>query len=124
MTVYISGPITGIANRNKKSFCAAYTEIARLKKHPRLRNMKIIDPIRIGAWVDKAFSKKNVEPAWTDYMRECIKKLCAADCVYFLKGWDASEGACVERYIAKRLCISCADSIEELKKIMEAESEN
>jgi hypothetical protein len=117
MTVYISGAVTGIPNRNKEAFSRAYSDIARLKRKAVLRNMKIINPLHIGRRVEKVLSAKNSEPAWADYMRACVKKLCDADCVYFLKGWDMSEGACVERYIATRLGIPCADSMEELRKI-------
>jgi hypothetical protein len=102
-------------NGNKKAFCAAYGEIARLKARSRLRDMKIINPLRIGARVDRAFAAKGAKPAWADYMRACVKKVCDADICYFLKGWDASGGARVERYLAKRLEIPCADSIEELE---------
>jgi hypothetical protein len=119
MTVYISGAITGIPNGNKKAFSRASSAIARLKRNPSLRDMKIINPLHVGGRVEKAFAAKNAEPAWSDYMRACIKKLCDADCLYFLKGWDASPGARVERYIALRLGIPCADSMEELWKIME-----
>jgi|LSQA01.1.fsa_nt_gi hypothetical protein len=123
MTVYISGAVTGIPNRNKKAFGEAYADIARLKRHPQLRDMKIINPLRIGTKVDKAFAAQGAEPAWVDYMRECVKRLCDADCAYFLKGWDMSDGANVERYIAKRLSIPCADNLEELKRILKEKTE-
>jgi hypothetical protein len=119
MTVYISGPVTGIPNGNKKAFSRASSDIARLKRNPSLRDMKIINPLHIGRRVEKAFAAKNAEPAWSDYMRACIKKLCGADCIYFLKGWNASTGARAERYIALMLGIQCADSMEDLRKILE-----
>jgi hypothetical protein len=125
MTVYISGPVTGIPKLNKKSFCAAYREIARLKARPRLRDMKIINPLHIGARLRGCFNLRLGRlPQWSDYMRACVKKLMDADCVYFLSGWTESEGASIERYIAKRLGIPCADSAGELKKIMEANCAN
>jgi hypothetical protein len=117
--VYISGPITGMPENNKKAFSEAYSDIARLKRNPRLRNMKIINPLRVGAGIRKSFSVKGKnEPDWTDYMRACIKKLCEADCVYFLEGWYASKGVNLERNIARRLDIPCADNMEELWKIL------
>jgi hypothetical protein len=121
MVIYISGPVTGIPNLNKKAFCAAYREIARLKVRPRLRDMKIINPLHIGARLRSYFNLHFAHPPqWSDYMRACVKKLMDADCVYFLSGWAESEGASVERYIAKRLGIPAADSMEKLKDIVEA----
>jgi hypothetical protein len=120
MIVYISGAISGRPNKNKQAFRWAYTMIGEFKGHPHLRNMKIINPQHIAVRLEKSFAASGKEPAWEDYMRACIKKLCDASCVYFLDDWAQSEGATVERYIAKRLNIPCADNGEELKKIIGA----
>jgi len=65
------------------------------------------------------FKKKGKgDPKWTDYMRGCIKKLLAADCAFFLPDWAQSEGASLERYIASRFGIPCADDLEALKEII------
>lgn len=120
MIVYISGAVTGIPNNNKRAFQHAYSQIAELKKYPRLRTMKIINPLHIGARTERRFAARGKgTPEWTDYMRACIQKLCDVDCVYFLKDWTQSEGAAMERYVAKRLNIPCADSMDELKKLLE-----
>jgi hypothetical protein len=79
--------------------------IGEFKSRPHLRDMKIINPLHIATWLEKSFAARGKEPAWEDYMRACIKKLCDATCVYFLDDWAQSEGATVERYIAKRLNI-------------------
>jgi hypothetical protein len=118
MTVYISGAVTGKPNNNKAAFQRAYTMIGRFKQHPHLWDMKIVNPLRIGAWLEKSFANRGLTPMWEDYMRACIKKLCDATCVYFLDDWVQSEGATVERYIAKRLNIPCVNNRDELKKIL------
>jgi hypothetical protein len=74
----------------------------------------------VAARLEKSFAARGKEPVWEDYMRACIKKLCEATCVYFLNDWVESEGATVERYIAKRLNIPCADTRDELKQILGA----
>jgi hypothetical protein len=119
MIIYISGAISGMPNNNKRAFQSAYTEIAVLKKYPKLQGMKIINPLHLAARLNRSFAAyKKTVPEWTDYMRADIKKLADANCVYFLKDWTQSEGATMERYIAKRLNIPCADSMDELKKIL------
>jgi hypothetical protein len=121
MTVYISGAVTGIPNNNKQAFQCAYTWIADAGRRYSAENIKIINPLHIAARLRKSFAAQGRgEPEWADYMRACIKKLCDATCVYFLSDWAQSKGASMEWYIAKRLNIPCADSMSELKKIMEA----
>ena len=124
ITVYISGAITGIPDRNKGAFRAAARSITELKRAPSLRDMKIINPLHIGRRVEKAFAARGWgEPSWDDYMRACIKKLMDVDCVYFLADWTRSDGATVERYIAKRLNIPCVDNVDELKLILGVKNE-
>jgi hypothetical protein len=118
MTVYISGAITGIKNNNKAAFAGAYNQIAKLKRRLRIPALKVVNPIHIGTRVNKKFATANKELDWSDYMRACIKKLCEATHVYFLSDWATSEGASLERHIAKRLGIPCADGIEELKDLL------
>ena len=119
MTVYISGAITGIKDDNRAAFRAAYSEVAGIKSMANLQRLKIINPITVASRLRKSFDSRNEgEPTWQDYMRACIKKLCESDCVYFLPDWAHSEGASLERYIAKRLNIPFADSKEELIKII------
>jgi hypothetical protein len=125
MTVYISGAVTGIPNNNKPAFQCVYTWIGEAGRRCGIENLKIVNPLHVAARLRKSFEAQGRGgPEWSDYMRACIKKLCDATCVYFLKDWAQSDGASLERHIAKRLNIPCADSIEELRKIMEAGYEN
>ncbi|MCL2138681.1 MAG: DUF4406 domain-containing protein [Treponema sp.] len=113
MTVYISGPISGIKDRNKKSFSKAERELKAEFKKAEIEKFKIINPVKIGFKLDEKFKKNNKEPAWEDYMRVCIKELSMSDLVFFLPGWGNSEGAVMEKYIAARLKIPCCMNILE-----------
>jgi hypothetical protein len=124
MIAYISGAVTGKPNNNKRAFQAAYSMIGEFKGRPHLRDMKIINPLHIAARLEKTFTARGWKPRWEDYMRACIKKLCEATCVYFLPDWTESKGATMERYIANRLGIACADNRDELQKIIGAPYEN
>jgi hypothetical protein len=124
MIIYISGAITGVPNNNKRAFRAAYTRIAELGSRNGIKKLKIINPLHIGARLRKSFAAQGRgEPEWADYMRACIKKLCDVTCAYFLNDWAQSNGASVERYIATRLKIPCADNMEELKNILARQGE-
>jgi hypothetical protein len=125
MIIYISGHISGRPDNNKLAFQAAMSRLWEIKRTTRFCTMKIINPItHIAKRLERQFAAKGKEPQWADYMRACIKKLVEADCVFFLEDWAKSDGASIERYIAKRLGIPCADNITELKKILEGKNEN
>ncbi|MDR2097713.1 MAG: DUF4406 domain-containing protein [Spirochaetaceae bacterium] len=130
MTIYISGPMTGIRNFNHGAFEKAH------KKLEKAFNagggfFKIISPVKIAETVDADFSDMNrflqknqllqmkKKPQWEDYMKACLKRLPEADFVFLLKGWQNSRGAALEIHIADKLGIPHAESIEELKQKME-----
>jgi hypothetical protein len=119
MTVYISGAVTGVPDNNREVFSSAYKLINGYRGSPAFRGgLKIINPLHLAGRLDKQYAALGKRPQWADYMRACIKKLCESECVYFLEDWTRSEGASIERYIAKRLGIPCADTIDELKNIL------
>ena len=119
MIIYTSGPITGIPDKNKKSFQAAQNEVASIFKTNKTKEKaKIINPVKIGIKLDKVFAAAGKEPLWEDYMRVCIKELCDASYVLFLTNWGNSEGAVFERHIANRLKIPCAENTQELSKLI------
>ena len=118
MTIYISGPITGIPDRNKKMFQMAQSEIAFLCKGIKREKVKIINPVKLGLKLDEVFARNGKEPTWEDYMRACIKELCGATYLLSMTNWANSEGATLERYIAKRLNIPIAENIKELSELI------
>jgi hypothetical protein len=127
MTVYISGPITGKRNRNRRAFEKAQGKLEKNFCHDDGK-FRIISPVKIAESVELNFSDMNGilarqrKPQWEDYMRACIKRLCDSTHVYFLKGWEKSRGALLERKIAEELNIPCVESIEELKNMEGGES--
>lgn len=91
MIIYISGPITGIANA-KENFSQAYKILA--QKYP---EAKIINPFNL--------HPENDEKTWVQYMRADIKALMDCTHIYCLKGSVASTGACIEQNLAEDLGI-------------------
>lgn len=91
MILYISGPMTGIADHNFPAFREA---AARL----RAAGYEVSDPsVRgiIDGW------------SWEDYLRADIRDLMDCDAVALLPGWLESRGASLEVYVAKQLAIPC-----------------
>jgi hypothetical protein len=113
--VYLSGPITGMPENNRRVFREVEKQIRKIAP----REIAVYNPIKLSKIVDRRFAGTDRKPAWEDYMRFDIAKLVKADCAYFLKGWELSKGASLERYIAVRLGIPCVESIDELELFYE-----
>jgi len=94
VTVYISGPVTGNDNA-EDDFMDAYIFLNNKGHNP-------VSPIDIGRELEKKLKRK---PTWAEYMREDIKALMGCDGIYMLDGWQTSEGARIEEWIAFRLGI-------------------
>jgi hypothetical protein len=126
MIVYISGPMTGIKNDNAKAFNRAERDIKRAFRDQMY--LEVINPIKIARKVRNSFkelneilarpdpSYKKTVPSWSDYMRMDIVYLCQCTHILFLERYQDSKGAIMEMYIAKKLNIRCAETIEELKE--------
>lgn len=84
MKLYISGPMTGIADFNYPAFHAA-------KKLLQARGYDVISPadLPINAALD-----------WIDYVIEDIDSVFAVDGIATLDGWERSRGARIECRIA------------------------
>ncbi|MDR1586941.1 MAG: DUF4406 domain-containing protein [Treponema sp.] len=125
MIVYLSGPITGMRDRNRRNFSKVHKKIEEILTGQ--KPLQIINPNKLAEIVEFQFSGKNrnlyhvIKPQWSDYMRYCIENLVRASCVYFLKGWQKSKGATLERHIAETLGIPCAETVEELLTIYRSE---
>ena len=86
MKVYISGPITGIKNGNKKAFQEAADLITKLGDTP-------INPHEICKWLPK-------DSTWHEYMKICLIEMLKSDKVMMLPGYTESEGAMMESNLA------------------------
>jgi hypothetical protein len=86
MRVYVSGPITNIADLNRPAFDRAAAEL-------RAAGHEAVNPLDICA----------APVSWTDAMRVDIVELVKCDAIAMLPGWLQSKGAQLEHHIAEQL---------------------
>ena len=86
MKVYISGPITGLPDGNKKAFKEAADLITKLGNTP-INPHDICKDLPDGS-------------RWAEYMKICLVEMLGADQVMMLPGYTKSEGAMVESNLA------------------------
>jgi hypothetical protein len=60
-----------------------------------------------------AENKVGPEGTWRDYMRLGIGQLVQCKGIYLLKGWEKSEGAVLELYLARRLGMEVKFEVED-----------
>lgn len=88
--VYISGPITGLSEKvYKNNFNSTELYLTGL-------GYDVVNPVSY---------PEIPNGTWEEYMRRDIKLLCDCDYIYFLEGWQASDGASLEYVIAKNVGI-------------------
>ena len=104
-TVYVSGPISHTPN-HMNDFKSA-VEFLKDGGH------RVLDPLDIK--VPQGNLSK--EDEWVYYMKEAIKLLMDADCIYMLEGWEASKGALLERDLSKELRIPIYYASEDYKYV-------
>lgn len=85
--VYLSGPMSGIADFNFPAFIAA-AEVLRAAGYI------VLNPAEINT--DTGMS-------WEDCLRNDIRVLCDCAAIVLLPGWERSKGAQLEQHIAHRL---------------------
>ncbi|MDR1253343.1 MAG: DUF4406 domain-containing protein [Treponema sp.] len=129
MIIYISGPITGIRDNNHRGFEKVHSKIIDAFRDTKAWDtLSIITPLAIAADVNARFDQINknhyrkIKPQWNDYMKACIPALCTATHVLFIKGWEKSKGAALERQIAEAIGILCVESIDDLLNFSEMET--
>ena len=88
MTAYISGPVTGMPNRNEEQFEALARKLEAI-------GFETMVPTRI------------VPPSagWESAMKICLSALTKCDLLIAMPGWQQSRGASIEHDIAKQLGI-------------------
>ena len=89
-TVYISGPITGIAKLNKPAFYTAERSLRTLGAK------LVLNPHRLAA----PLISLEGDAEWRFYMRKALRQLLRADVVHVLAGWKKSKGANREHEVA------------------------
>ena len=91
MRIYIAGPMTGLPDLNYPAFNA---EAARLRA--------------MGHHVENPAENPKCD-SWQGYMRLSVAQLVTCDAVALLPGWENSDGAKLEVYIARRLGLTVSD---------------
>lgn len=99
MEIYISGPMAGFEDMNRKAFEAAEKGLRSIGHQP-------IVPHNIAAWEHEG----DCPPGYTKtkhssacYLRgDLFWLITRADAVYMLNGWEASIGARLEHEVASR----------------------
>lgn len=89
MKIYIAGKISGLPydevrerfNNKKKELLKEWAEVS--------------NPIEISPYIE---GKR-----WSEYMRDCIREITTCDAVYFMNGWEDSNGARAELEVARVL---------------------
>ncbi|GHT33160.1 hypothetical protein FACS189434_06640 [Bacteroidia bacterium] len=113
MKVYISVPISG---RAREGVCLDVTA-AMLYLNAHFEEVETINPLDLGAWLDKALrlraggstcfdfaqqSASEINARYGDYMGYDISVLINdADAVAFCEGWERSKGCRLERAAAE-----------------------
>jgi len=85
LTIYISGPISGLPDGNRPAF-AAVAEAFRLK------GWVVVNPHDLFA--------EDVEESWEGYMRKDLAALLTCTHLVMLPGWELSRGAQLEKLVA------------------------
>lgn len=86
MKLYLAGPMTGIQNDNRNSFNKAEFHLTGFIEHV------VLNPTRLPAGLEQH-----------EYMDICCAMVRASDGIVLLDGWENSEGATAEYYLAKKL---------------------
>ena len=85
--IYLSGPMTGIAENN---FPVFNTVAAQLRQ----RGLEVVNPAEIVPQGEKT---------WENCMRAVLKELLTCDTIGMLSGWERSAGAHLELHVAHRV---------------------
>lgn len=94
--IYLSGPMTGIPERNFPAFNA---EADRL----RALGYDVVNPVDI-----------NPDPAtpWHECLRHDLAALLTCDALALLPGWQGSTGAHLEMHVAHRIAMPIVIAVE------------
>jgi hypothetical protein len=96
---YIAGPMRGIEDWNYPQFREAQALLESF-------GWKVFSPVErdeVLGWDDEY---PNARPLW-EYMRMDLADVTRSDAVFFLPGWEKSEGAQLEFEVAQRLGVPC-----------------
>ena len=90
MKIYISGPVTGVADYKGKFLCAEYQLLQRNWSPP----VEIINPVRV-------LENIPADTPWGQFMDITLAVMRGCDAIYMLRGWENSRGAQIEKLYAE-----------------------
>ena len=94
MRIYISGPMTGIPNKNAPAFMSA-------EAHCEMKGWTVENPVRLDEDLDRMHkSIGKPPPTYEDYIKRDIQLLRRCDAIVMLKDWNRSRGANLELWNA------------------------
>ncbi len=102
MKIYISGPMTGIEDFNRKAFKDAEHMINNIP------NYLAVNPHVCCEGMPN-------DSTWVDYMKTDIVAMMECDALFMLSGWEKSVGATIEHNLANELKYPILYSKDELK---------
>jgi len=85
LTIYISGPISGLPDGNRPAF-------AEMAATLRSKGWAVVNPHDLFA--------ADVEESWEGYMRKDLAALLTCTHIVMLPGWEQSRGAQLEKQVA------------------------
>lgn len=98
---YISGPMTGLPNKNKEAFEEVESQVNDILSRYRGETYEIVNPANL------ELSSK--DPTWEEYMRNDITHLMRCDAIVMMDGWEESKGARIEFMLATKLGMEILD---------------
>lgn len=90
--VYLSGPMTGIAQFNRPMFTRVKIQIARI-------GATVLSP------ADLIPADMTKCPSWEHQMRKCVRFIADCTKIVMLPGWENSRGALIEHLIAAQVAV-------------------
>lgn len=88
MTVYLSGPISGLDHNT------CFQKFESVERMLVSAGLKVVNPMKLD---------HSHDGTWESYMRQDIAELMKCDAIYLLSGWEQSRGAKIEIKLAKEL---------------------
>ncbi len=110
--VYISGPITDRLNHS-----IPFEEARGWLKNDGHQVLSPLDIAPPSERESKWSAPLTQEEIWCYYMKEAVKMLVQADCIYMLEGWESSRGAKLEFTLATELNIPVHYASEDYKYV-------
>jgi hypothetical protein len=86
--IYISGPMSGIKNKNYPAFMKAAVQL-------RKKGYVVVNPAELDIGIPKS--------TWEECLRRDIKEMMKCHAIATLPNWQKSKGAMLEIYIARKL---------------------